>query len=449
MHEKYDFIVLGAGSGGIAAANRAAEYGARVALIEHNDLGGTCVNKGCVPKKIMWMASQRHSQIENASALGFQKLTPSFDWANLVTLREAYIQRLHGLYAKKLENNQVNLLKGQAAFQSPNTVRVGDKIVQGQHILIATGGRPRQPNIPGAEWGIDSDGFFALDKMPQRVALVGGGYIALELAGMFCALGANTHLFFRNASFLRGFDHDLSQTLADLYQKQGMTLYPEHNASALDKTPAGLMLHCGQQPPHGPFDQVVWAIGRDPNVENLGLTQANVSVDKSQHIIVDAYQNTSQENIYAIGDVTGNIALTPVAIKAGRALAERLFNNKPDEKVDYQNIPTVIYTHPPIATVGLSEHAAMNTFGTNAIQVFKTQFMPMLSSFSNEQTPCLMKLIVHKDSDQVLGCHMVGDYVDEILQGFAVAIKMGATKKDFDNTMAIHPTVAEELVTLR
>lgn len=449
MDNKFDLIVIGAGSGGIAAANRAAEYGANVAIIESGPLGGTCVNVGCVPKKIMWMASQRINQIQNAKGLGIHPKTVEFDWDSLVSQRESYIQRLNGLYEQKLNKNRITIIEGTGTFLSPNQVGVNQQIIEGQHILVATGGHTRWPDIPGAELGIDSDGFFALKTQPKSVAVVGAGYIAIELAGMLQDFGVDTALVYRNDTFLRAFDASLSETLADIYAAHGLNLYQKHVPTSLEPVEDGLMIHCEDKDSIGPFEQVIWAIGRDPNIADLNLEKAQIKIDDKRNIIVDEYQNTSQKNIYAVGDVTGRFPLTPVAIKAGRKLSDRLFNQQSQAKVNYSNIPTVVYSHPPIGTVGLTEQEAIKAHGENKIKCYQAKFTPMLSSFSLDKTPCLMKLVVHQDTDKVLGCHMIGDFVDEILQGFAVALNMGASKKDFDETMAIHPTVAEELVTMR
>ncbi len=449
MHKKFDLIVIGAGSGGIAAANRAAEHGASVAIVESGELGGTCVNVGCVPKKIMWMASQRQAQIEQASAFCFAKQKANLNWANLVQKRQDYIDNLHTLYQKKIFSNKITLLPGTAQFVDNKTVAIGSKQIQGKHILIATGSTPRWPDIPGAELGIDSNGFFALKALPKRVAIVGGGYIAIELAGMLQGFGVDVSLVFRAKHILRTFDITITQTLHDIYQDHGMHICAEHTFESLAKTKDGLVLQCSEQKILKPVDTVIWAIGRIPNTEGLNLAAAQIEQKSDNSIWVDDYQNTNQKNIYALGDVTGKAPLTPVAIKAGRKLSERLFNQQKDFKVDYHNIPTVIYSHPPIGTIGLSEVQAIAQHSPDDIKVYNARFTPMLSSFSEDKIPCVIKLIIQKSTDKVIGCHLIGDFADEILQGFSVAIRMGATKADFDETMAIHPTVAEELVTLR
>jgi len=449
MHKKFDLIVIGAGSGGIAAANRAAEHGASVALIESGDLGGTCVNVGCVPKKIMWMASQRQAQIEQASGFCFTKQKAILNWANLVKKRQNYINNLHALYQKKILSNKITLISGKGQFADNKTVAIGAKQIQGKHILVAPGSTPRWPDIPGAELGIDSNGFFALKSLPQKVAIVGSGYIAVELAGMLQSFGVEVSLVFRAKNILKDFDTTITQTLHDIYQENGMHFYPEHAPESLNQTKDGLILKCTAQKTLEPVDTVIWAIGRTPNTQALNLSSAQIKQKSDGSIWVDEYQNTNQNNIYALGDVTGKAPLTPVAIKAGRKLSERLFNQQKNAKVDYDNIPTVIYSHPPIGTIGLSETQAIAQYSLDNIKIYNARFTPMLSSFSEEKTPCVIKLITQKSTDKVIGCHLIGDFADEILQGFAVAIRMGATKADFDETMAIHPTVSEELVTLR
>lgn len=447
MHN-YDFIVIGAGSGGIAAANRAAENGAKVAIIEKNLLGGTCVNVGCVPKKIMWLASQRAAQINHAPEFGFVPCNPSIHWKTLVQRRQAYIERLHGLYKNKLQKNGITLIHGEARFKNDHSVTVANQDYHAPHILIATGSHATWPSLPGQEYGIDSDGFFALQEKPERVAVVGAGYIAVELAGVLKGLGCNVSLAFRHKHFLRSFDYDVTKRLATLYQQQGIKLWPQHTPSALEQNDKGLVLVCENNKKLPPVDVLIWAIGRNANTKKLGLENTKVTRDSSGQIQVDAYQNTSVAGIYAIGDVASHWQLTPVAIKAGRILATRLFGKKSLYKMDYCHIPTVIFSHPPIATVGLSEKEARNQFGVD-ITLYESTFNPMSQAFSDMKEPCYIKLITQTSSDKILGCHMIGEAVDEILQGFAVAIKMGATKADLDDTVAIHPTIAEELVTLR
>ncbi|MGE4348435.1 MAG: glutathione-disulfide reductase [Candidatus Berkiella sp.] len=448
MPNTFDLIILGGGSGGIATANRAAEYGAKVLLIETNLIGGTCVNVGCVPKKIMWVASQRYSQIQTADGLGFTVLKPELDWQALVEKRQAYIHKLHAGYEKKLNNNKVVMQKGTGRFHSTHTIEVNDTLYSAPHILIATGSQPVWPEIPGYNLGIDSDGFFALKTLPKRVAIVGAGYIAAELAGMLHSFGCSVSWVYRSDRILKNFDAMLSKNLLAQYQKKGINLYPEHTPRALKESPDGLVLACENQKDLPAVDCLIWAIGRQSNIKDLQLEKSGILVDKKGLIQVDAYQNTSIPGIYALGDVASTWQLTPVAIKAGRQLAERLFNHKSSAKADYSLIPTVVFSHPPIATIGMSEAQARIQYPED-IKCYEAQFTPMVEAFSTHPSTCCLKLITLQSTGKILGCHMIGEQVDEILQGFAVAIKMGATKADLDETIAIHPTIAEELVTLR
>jgi glutathione reductase (NADPH) len=447
MHKKFDLIAIGAGSGGIATVNRAAMLGAKCALIESNLIGGTCVNVGCVPKKIMWLAAEEANALKEASSYGFATQPISLNWKHLVTKRQAYIEKLHQGYTNRLNKNQVTLIQGHGEFVRPGQVRVGEDIFEAPHIVIATGGKTQFPQIPGAARGIDSDGFFALQAMPSRVAVVGAGYIAVEIAGMLKALGAETFLVFRHDKVLRSFDDMLSSQLMALYQQQGITLKPNHIPANLKQLPQGtLSLVCQEDKTITGLNSVIWAIGREPNTQGLYLDNIGLSLAKDGTIPVDAYQNTAVSGVYAIGDVTGKSPLTPVAIAAGRRLAMRLFNQK-DLKLSYENIPTVIFSHPPIGTVGLTQLEAQTKYGDD-IKIYQTQFTPMAQAFHATPLKTSMKLITQESTDKILGCHIIGDGADEMLQGFAVAIKMGATKADFDNTVAIHPTSSEELVTL-
>ncbi len=448
MPNTFDLIILGGGSGGIATANRAAEYGAKVLLIETNLIGGTCVNVGCVPKKIMWVASQRYSQIQTADGLGFTVLKPELDWQALVEKRQTSIHKLHAGYEKKLNNNKVVMQKGTGRFHSKHTIEVNDTLYSAPHILIATGSQPVWPEIPGYNLGIDSDGFFALKTLPKRVAIVGAGYIAAELAGMLHSFGCSVSWVYRSDRILKNFDAMLSKNLLAQYQKKGINLYPEHTPRALKESPDGLVLACENQKDLPAVDCLIWAIGRQSNIKDLQLEKSGILVDKKGLIQVDAYQNTSIPGIYALGDVASTWQLTPVAIKAGRQLAERLFNHKSSAKADYSLIPTVVFSHPPIATIGMSEAQARIQYPED-IKCYEAQFTPMVEAFSTHPSTCCLKLITLQSTGKILGCHMIGEQVDEILQGFAVAIKMGATKADLDETIAIHPTIAEELVTLR
>lgn len=450
MTKHYDYLAIGGGSGGIASINRAAMYGQKCALIEAKELGGTCVNVGCVPKKVMWHAAQIAEAIHMYGPdYGFDTTVNAFDWKKLVANRTAYIDRIHNSYDNVLGKNKVDVIKGFARFIDAHTVEVNGEKITADHILIATGGRPSHPDIPGAEYGIDSDGFFDLDAMPKRVAIVGAGYIAVEIAGVLNALGAETHLFVRKYAPLRTFDPMIVETLVEVMNTEGPTLHTESVPKAIVKNTDGsltLQLENGKE---CTVDSLVWAIGREPATDNLNLAVTGVKTNEKGYIDVDKYQNTNVKGIYAVGDNTGAVELTPVAVAAGRRLSERLFNNKPEEHLDYSNIATVVFSHPPIGTIGLTEPEAIEKFGADNVKVYKSSFTAMYSAVTQHRQPCRMKLVCVGKEEKIVGLHGIGFGMDEILQGFAVAIKMGATKKDFDNTVAIHPTAAEEFVTMR
>ncbi|WP_353174541.1 glutathione-disulfide reductase [Paracandidimonas soli] len=446
----YDYIVIGGGSGGIASANRAAMHGKKCALIEAREIGGTCVNVGCVPKKVMWHAAQIAESIHRYGPdYGFDATVNRFDWDTLVKNRSAYIQRIHASYETGLAKNKVDVISGFAKFVDARTVEVGGERMTADHILIATGCRPSRSDIPGAEYGIDSDGFFALPGLPRRTAVVGAGYIAVELAGVLHALGSDTHLFVRKNAPLRHFDPILSETLVEVMKAEGLALHTGATPEAVLKNPDGsltLQLENGES---HTVDCVVWAIGREPAAEGLHLQAAGVAVGEGGYITVDKYQNTNVPGIYAVGDITGRVELTPVAVAAGRRLSERLFNGKPEEHLDYENIPTVVFSHPPIGTVGLTEPEAREKFGDAAVKVYQSAFTAMYTAVTRHRQPARMKLVCAGPEEKIVGIHGIGYGMDEMLQGFAVALKMGATKRDFDNTVAIHPTAAEEFVTMR
>ncbi|MDW5501860.1 glutathione-disulfide reductase [Pseudomonas lundensis] len=450
MTKHYDYLAIGGGSGGIASINRAAMYGQKCALIEAKELGGTCVNVGCVPKKVMWHAAQIAEAIHlYGPDYGFDTTVNAFDWKKLVANRTAYIDRIHNSYDNVLGKNKVDVIKGFARFIDAHTVEVNGETITADHILIATGGRPSHPDIPGAEYGIDSDGFFDLDAMPKRVAIVGAGYIAVEIAGVLNALGAETHLFVRKHAPLRSFDPMIVETLVEVMNTEGPSLHTESVPKAIVKNSDGsltLQLENGKE---FIVDSLVWAIGREPATDNLNLAVTGVKTNDNGYIDVDKYQNTNVAGIYAVGDNTGAVELTPVAVAAGRRLSERLFNNKPEEHLDYSNIATVVFSHPPIGTIGLTEPEAVEKFGADNVKVYKSSFTAMYSAVTQHRQPCRMKLVCVGKEEKIVGLHGIGFGMDEILQGFAVAIKMGATKKDFDNTVAIHPTAAEEFVTMR
>ncbi|TKI07200.1 glutathione-disulfide reductase [Martelella alba] len=450
MSRHYDYLAIGGGSGGIASINRAAMYGRKCALIEAKYLGGTCVNVGCVPKKVMWHAAQIAEAIKlYGPDYGFDATINRFDWQTLVNSRSAYIDRIHQSYERVLDNNKVDVIRGFARFVDAHTVEVNGERITADHILIATGGRPSRFDIPGQEYGIDSDGFFALDAMPRRVAVVGAGYIAVEIAGVLNALGAETHLFVRRHAPLRTFDPIIIDTLVEVMNSEGPALHPGSIPRDIEKNRDGsltLTLENGQA---FVVDALIWAIGREPSTDNLNLAAAGVETDGNGYIQVDKYQNTTVPGIYAVGDNTGAVELTPVAIAAGRRLSERLFNGKPEEHLDYHLIPTVVFSHPPIGTIGLTEPQAIEKYGEKEVTLYKTSFTSMYTAVTSHRQPCRMKLVCVGPDEKIVGLHGIGFGMDEILQGFAVAIKMGATKRDFDNTVAIHPTAAEELVTMR
>lgn len=449
MKEDVDFLVIGGGSGGIAAARRAAQHGARTALIEGGRLGGTCVNVGCVPKKVMWNASRLAEILDDAPGYGFSIDQSRFDWPSLKSARDAYISRLNGIYQRNLDQAGVETIAGWARFEGPHDIRVADRKIHAKHVLIATGGIPTIPTLSGAELGISSDGFFALEAQPARVVIVGAGYIATEFAGVMNALGSEVTLILRKDTVLRAFDHTLREVVMSEMHTSGIRILPQTQIDQIiSGDDARLRIECTGESLDS-IDCLIWAIGRESNVTGLGLTEAGITTDDDGFIPTDPFQNTTAENVYAVGDVTGRQALTPVAIAAGRRLADRLFDNQPDAHLAYDNIPSVIFSHPPIGTVGLTEHEAISTFGEHNIKIYQNRFTDMYHAMTSRKPPTIVKLVTTGADEKIIGCHVVGHGADEIIQGFAVAVKMGATKSDFDNTVAIHPTAGEELVTLR
>ncbi|XP_025250635.1 glutathione reductase, mitochondrial isoform X3 [Theropithecus gelada] len=405
----YDYLVIGGGSGGLASARRAAELGARAAVVESHKLGGTCVNVGCVPKKVMWNTAVHSEFMHDHADYGFPSCEGKFNWRVIKEKRDAYVSRLNTIYQNNLTKSHIEIIRGHAAFTSDPkpTIEVSGKKYTAPHILIATGGVPSIPHesqIPGASLGITSDGFFQLEELPSRSVIVGAGYIAVEIAGILSALGSKTSLMIRHDKVLRSFDSMISTNCTEELENAG--------------------------------------------VEVLKFSQG-IQTDDKGHIIVDEFQNTNVKGIYAVGDVCGKALLTPVAIAAGRKLAHRLFEHKEDSKLDYNNIPTVVFSHPPIGTVGLTEDEAIHKYGEENVKIYSTSFTPMYHAVTKRKTKCVMKMVCANKEEKVVGIHMQGLGCDEMLQGFAVAVKMGATKADFDNTVAIHPTSSEELVTLR
>lgn len=449
MTGRYDLIVLGGGSGGIATANRAARYGARCALIEPGPLGGTCVNLGCVPKKILWNAAAIQKSIDMAPDYGFRSLSGTLDWAALKCARDAYISRLNDRYSMGLCDNGVELLRGRGRFIDSRRVAVGDQVYDAEHIVVATGGRALIPNIPGAHLGITSDGFFDLTERPQRVAIVGAGYIAVELAGVLNSLGADVSLVLRRKHFLDRFDTMLREGLMNAMMHSGIDMLTYRQVIEARKDPSGLSLIARDGETLSGLDTIIWAIGRRPQSADLGLAAAGVGTDSDGYILVDDYQNTSAACVYALGDVASRAALTPVAIAAGRRLADRLFGGMADRHLDYGQIPTVVFSHPPLGTVGLTEDEARERHGDDGIKVYRTEFTPLVHAFSKAPHKTAMKLITVGRDETIVGLHVIGEGADEMLQGFAVALRLGAKKRDFDDTLAIHPTSAEELVTMR
>ena len=444
--QTFDLICIGGGSGGIATARRAAEYGANVAVIESGRLGGTCVNVGCVPKKLFWYAANTAEALRDAPRF-FADVPEKmpFRWQAFKEARDAYIARLNGIYETNLDKSGVTLIRGFARFESADTVRVGDALYRGKHIVIATGGQPAVPaHIEGAARGKTSDDFFALEHQPQRAVIVGGGYIACEIAGVLQALGTPTDIVIRGERLLRAQDADIAETLADAMTAQGITIHRGAQVAHVDD--GAVTLNNGTTLA---ADFLLWAMGRRANTASLNLTAAGVATRDNGDIPVDAWQNTNVPGIYAIGDITGAAELTPVAIAAGRRLAARLFNHQPEAHLDYDNIPTVMFTHPPIGVIGLDEAAARAQYGAEQVKTYRAGFSPMARAFAAHPAKTLMKLVCVGADEKIVGIQMIGDGVDEMLQGFAVAVKMGARKADFDNTVAIHPTSSEELVTLR
>nr|WP_136252736.1 glutathione-disulfide reductase [Ningiella ruwaisensis] len=445
----FDYICIGGGSGGIASANRAARYGKKVAIVEAKAIGGTCVNVGCVPKKAMWFGAQVAEAIHKyAPDYGFDVKVNNFSWKKLIESRDAYISRIHQSYDRVLGNNKVTLIKGFATFKDNHTLDIDGTEYTADHITIAVGGRPIKPPVKGAEYGIDSDGFFELDEQPKRAVVVGAGYIAVELAGVLHSLGTETHLLVRREKPLRHFDDMISDTLVELMEEDGPTLHKHTEVECMEKQDDGSLLVRVNGGRSIEADILIWAIGREPSTDKLKLENTDVDVDQRGYIKVDDYQNTSAENIYAVGDNIGHVELTPVAVKAGRILSERLFNGKDDWKMDYTNVPTVVFSHPAIGTMGLSEKEAKEAYGEEGIKVYTSSFAAMYTAVTEHRQATRMKLVCAGPEEKVVGIHGIGFGMDEILQGFGVAMKMGATKADFDNCVAIHPTSAEEFVTM-
>ena len=446
--QSFDLICIGGGSGGLACAQRAAEHGARAAVIESQRLGGTCVNVGCVPKKVMWNAASVALSLADAADYGFGFSAGGNDWPLLKRKRDAYVLKLNGIYERNLEAKGVAWVRGAGRFHDACTVEVNGRRMTARHIVIATGGSPVVPDLPGAHLGIVSDGFFSLEQRPRRVAIAGSGYVACELAGAFHAFGSEVELFIRKDHVLMSFDAMLGKSLMREMRDQGMTIHERVVPKAIREQAGVKILESADGREFPGFDCLLWAVGRSATTGALGLERAGVALDDSHFVVTDGFQNTNVAGIYAIGDVTGRAALTPVAIAAGRRLSDRLFGGAADRHLEYHTIPTVVFTHPPIGTVGASEAEARAQYG-DAVKVYVADFTPMYHAMTARKSRTDMKLVCVGPEQRIVGCHVIGAGADEMMQGFAVAIRMGATKRDFDDTVAIHPTSAEELVTMR
>jgi glutathione reductase (NADPH) len=445
--QAFDFVVVGGGSGGIAAARRAARHGARTALVEGGVLGGTCVNVGCVPKKLSWHAAGVAELLHDAPDWGFDLDLRGFDLGRLRRARDAYVERLRGIYAGNLARDGVERIDGWARFVDARTVEVNGQRLTAPHVLVATGGRPRVLDVPGGELGITSDGFFALERVPRRVVIVGGGYVSVELGSVFVALGSSVTFAERGPRLLRRFDAMLGDSLGEELTKAGATILTDFCVARATRSGDDIVLDSTDgRTARG--DLLLWAVGRVPTTKGFGLEELGVALDPLGHVAVDAYQNTNIPGVYAVGDVTGLAELTPVAIAAGRRLADRLFGGEPEARLDYDDIPSVVFSHPPIGFVGLSEPEARARFG-DAVKVYETRFTSLYHGVTRRKTASRMKVVVTGAEERIVGIHVIGIGADELIQGFAVAVKMGARKADLDRTVAIHPTAAEELVTLR
>jgi len=457
-----DYLVLGIGSGGIASARRAAKHGAKVIAVESSRYGGTCVNVGCVPKKVTWNAAAIAETFTDAKAYGFKVgETPEFDWPYFKKKRDAYVKRLNGIYENNLNKDEIRHLRGRAKFVGKNEVEValsegGTQRVKAKHILIATGGRPKLPEIPGKELCISSDGFFDLEKQPKSIATSGAGYIGVEMTGMLHALGTKTHFFIRGDRLLRTFDPMIQDSVTKEYERQGINLYKGSQITKVEDIGNGMKRVTYQETKTKKestveVEEVLFATGRVPEIEDLHIKDFDIKLNDKNHIVTDEYQNTNLSNIYAIGDVCDRgFELTPVAIAAGRRLSDRLFGGKPDAHLEYSNIPSVVFAHPEIGSVGLTEPEAREKYG-DKVKVYKTEFTGMYYAMMDpeEKGPTAYKIVCLGEEEKVIGLHILGQGSSEILQGFGVAIKMGATKKDFDNCVAIHPVSAEELVCIQ
>ncbi len=452
MSYDYDLFVIGAGSGGIATARRAAQYVAKVGIAEYDRLGGTCVNRGCVPKKLMVYASHFPSQFDAATGYGWSPVESQLNWHKMITAVNDEVTRLNGIYQRMLDNSKVEVYRGRAALVDAHTVAIGDQKVTADKILIAVGGKPVKPeDIPGIEHAITSNDIFHLKEQPKHLVVLGGGYIGIEFACILKGLGSEVTLIIRADKILRGFDEDIRSEIQEAMQKHGIRVLNNMTDLAIAKTDTGLQLTVKQA---SNIEETLLvdaislaATGRRPNLEGLGIENTAVEVDGGA-IAVNEYSQTSEPNIYAVGDCTDRINLTPVAINEGRAFADTHFGGK-SRTMSYENVPTAIFTTPEAATVGLTETEAKEKYGEDKIKIYRSRFRPMYYTLPNHDEKTLMKLVVNTETDQVLGAHMVGDHAGEIIQGVAIAVKMGATKAQFDATVGIHPSSAEEFVTMR
>ncbi|NER95834.1 MAG: glutathione-disulfide reductase [Symploca sp. SIO1B1] len=448
MNYDFDLFVIGGGSGGIATARRAAEYGAKVGVAEFDSLGGTCVNRGCIPKKLMVYASHFPDLFEDAQGYGWSAVKSTLDWQKLIKVVNQEVERLNGVYQRMLDKSKVELFRDYAKFIDAHTVEVGDRAITAEKILIAVGGIPVKPDIPGIEHAIVSDDMFLLKEQPQRIVILGTGYIGVEFACIMHGLGSEVTLLSRNDLILRGFDEDLRSNIQEAMQHHGIQIIKMTEPPVIEKTATGVQVKVkGETEETIVADAVsLAATGRKPNLDKLGLEKAGVEI-KNGAIAVDEYSQTSQEHIYAVGDCTDKMNLTPVAINEGRAFADTHFGGK-SRKMSYENVPTAIFTTPEAATVGLTEAQAREQYG-EAVKIYRARFRPMYHTLSGREDKTMVKLVVDQNTDKVLGAHMVGEHAAEIIQGIAIALKMGATKKDFDATVGIHPSTAEEFVTMR
>ena len=441
----YDLFVIGGGSGGVRASRVSASYGARVAVAEERWFGGTCVNVGCIPKKLFSYAAHFAEAFHDAAAYGWTVGEPSFDWTTLRANKDREIARLNGIYEKLLANAGVEILRGRARLLDAHTVEIGGRRCSARHILVATGSKSVSPPIPGSELGITSDAAFFLERLPESALVVGGGYIAVEFASIFNGLGVQTALAYRGERLLRGFDRELGEKLAEELRRKGIEVLLKTDPAKLARKGGGIeaTLRDGSVREAG---LVMFATGRKPNTQDLGLEAAGVALGPDGAVRVDAHSKSSVDSIHAIGDVTNRINLTPVATAEGMALAKTLFRNEPTV-MDYDNVPTAIFAHPNVATVGLSEEQARERHGK--VDIYRTSFRSLLHTLTDNQERIFMKLVVDAASQRVLGAHMIGPDAGEVIQGIAIAVKLGATKAQFDATIGIHPTAAEEFVTLR